>query len=198
MSKDHRSAGLRWLLLLRGSSFDGHGSFLGLFSSSFVFLMISCHIWSYGRWFCGGVYRDRWVMKRTNPLPAIMVLGDPYFSLGRSFSFTLWALHWGRKEEREHHVRGGGGVLFPFLFFPFLFWTDLGNGFPSLLDCSGGPHPIAVDMYLSLNGLACVLGLIDGPMSLLFVLSRGRLLGRRRLLGFVCLGPSKQSLMLWA
>ena len=184
MSKDHRSAGLRWSLLLRGSSFGGHGSFLGLFSSFFVFLMICCHIWSCGRRFCGGVYRDRWVMRRTSPLLVIMVLGDLYFSLGRSFSFMPWAPHWGRKEERAS--RGGGGVLFP-----LLFWIDLGNGFPSLLDCSGGPHPIAADMYLRLDGLACVSGLIDGPMPLLLVFSHGRLLGCGRLLGFVCLGPSK-------
>ena len=188
MSKDHRSAGLRWSLLLRGSSFGGHGSFLGLFSSSFVFLIISCHIWSCGRWFCGGVYRDRWVMRRTSSLPAIMVLGDLYFSLGKSFSFMPWAPRWGRKEEKA----SCGGVLFP-----LLFWTDMGNGFSSLLHCFGGLHPIAAEMYLRLNGLACVLGLIDGPMPLLLVFSRGRLLGCHRLLDFVCLGPSKQSFMLW-
>ena len=84
------------------------------------------------------------------------------------------------------------------MLFPLFFLIDLGNGFPSLLDCSGGPHLIAADMYLRLDGLACVLGLIDGPMPLLLVFSRGRLLGRHRLLGFVCLGTSKESLMLWA
>ena len=116
MSKEHQSAGLRWSLLLRGSSFGGHGSFLGLFSSSFVFLIISCHIWSCGRWFCCGVYRDRWVMRRTSSLPAIMVFGDLYFSLGKSFSFMPWALRWGRKEEKAS--RGGGAFPSSFLNWP--------------------------------------------------------------------------------
>ena len=70
--------------------------------------------------------------------------------------------------------------------------------FPSLLDCSSGPHLIVADKYLGLNGLAWVLGLIGGPIPLLLVFCRGRLLGRRRLLDFVYLRFSKQILMLWA
>ncbi len=88
-----------------------------------------------------------------------------------------------RKREREHHV---GGI------FPFLFELLWGMVFLSLLDCSGGPHIITADVCLGLSGPVCVLGLIDGPTSLPLVFYRGRLLG------FVCLGPSKQSLMLWA
>ena len=163
MSKDHRSAGLRWSLLLSGGSFGGHGSFLGLLSSSFVFLIISCHIWSCGRRFCGSVYHDRWAIRRTSPLPTIIVLGDQYFSLGRSFLLRL-ELRAEEERKRKHQVVGGGVI------FPPLFWTDLGNGFPSLLDCSGGLHLIAADMYLRLNGLAWVLGLIDDPIPLILVL----------------------------
>ena len=177
MNKDHRSAGLRWSLPLRG------GNFGGLLSSSFIFLMISCHIWSCGRWFCGSVYRDRWAMKRTSPLSAIMVFGDPYFSLGRSFLLRLELHVWGRKKERERES-------ITWVNFPSFFWTVLGNGFPSLFDCSGGPHIITADVCLGLNGPVCVLGLIDGPTSLPLVFCHGKLLG------FVCLGPSKQSLML--
>ena len=63
MSKDHRSVGIWWSLLLSGGSLGSHGNFLGLFSSSFVFLMISCHFWSCDRRFCGSVYHDHWAMK---------------------------------------------------------------------------------------------------------------------------------------
>ena len=63
MSKDHRSAGLWWSLLLSGGSLGGHGNFLSLFSSSFVFFMTSCHIWSCDGRFCGSVYRDHWTMR---------------------------------------------------------------------------------------------------------------------------------------
>ena len=127
MNKDHRSARLRWSLPLRG------GSFGGLLSSSFIFLMISCHIWSCGRWFCGSVYRDRWAMKRTSPLSAIMVFGDPYFSLGRSFLLRLELHVWGRKKERERE-RASRGWIFP-LFFE-LFW---GMVFPLFLTVLAGP-----------------------------------------------------------
>ena len=76
--------------------------------------------------------------------------------------------------------------------FPLLFELLWGMIFPSLLDCSGGPHLIVADKYLGLNGLAWVLGLIGGPIPLLFVFCRGRLPG------FVYLVFSKQILMLWA
>ena len=37
MNKDHRSAGLRWSLILSGGSLGGHGSSLGFIYSCFVF-----------------------------------------------------------------------------------------------------------------------------------------------------------------
>jgi hypothetical protein len=37
MNKDHRSAGLRWSLILSGGSLGGHGSSLGFICSCFVF-----------------------------------------------------------------------------------------------------------------------------------------------------------------
>jgi hypothetical protein len=46
-------------------------------------------------------------MKRTSPLSAIIVLGDPYFSLGRSLLLRLELHVWGRKKERERASRGG-------------------------------------------------------------------------------------------
>uniref|UniRef100_A0A2N9F1X2 Uncharacterized protein n=1 Tax=Fagus sylvatica TaxID=28930 RepID=A0A2N9F1X2_FAGSY len=41
MSKDYRSAGLRWSLLLSGGSLGGHGSSLGFICSCFVFSITS-------------------------------------------------------------------------------------------------------------------------------------------------------------
>ena len=41
MNKDHRSAGLRWSLILSGGSLGGHGSSLGFICSCFVFSITS-------------------------------------------------------------------------------------------------------------------------------------------------------------
>ena len=60
----------------------------------------------------------------------------------------------------------------------------------SFLNCSGGPH-VSITDVCELSGLACVLGLIDGPMPLPVVFCH------LRLLGFICLGPSKKNLKLW-
>ena len=68
MSRDHQSTGLRWSSPLDGVSFGGHGGFLGPFSSSFIFFIISCHVWCCGRRSWDGVYRDQWTMVRTKLL----------------------------------------------------------------------------------------------------------------------------------
>ena len=44
MSKDHRSAGLRWSLPSSGVNFDSHGNLLDLFTSCFVFSITSLFI----------------------------------------------------------------------------------------------------------------------------------------------------------
>ena len=62
----------------------------------------------------------------------------------------------------------------------------------SFLNCSGGSYTITTDVCLGLSGPASVFGLIDGPMPLPLIFYC------RRPLGFICLGPSKQSLKLWA
>uniref|UniRef100_A0A2N9HXK7 Uncharacterized protein n=1 Tax=Fagus sylvatica TaxID=28930 RepID=A0A2N9HXK7_FAGSY len=106
MSKDHRSAGLWWSLPLSGVSFGGHGSFLGLLRSSFVFLIISCHVWSCGRWSCDGVYRDQWAMRRTSLLPSIMKPGDPFFPPWKYVPLDFDSSSFASEKEREkgHHV----------------------------------------------------------------------------------------------
>ena len=166
MSKDHRSVGLRWSFLLRGSSFGGHGSFLGLFNSSFVFHMISCHIWSCGKRFCDGVYHDRWVIRRTSPLLTIMRPCDPLLTLGKSSSLLPWAPWW-----KEGEKRASRGSLFPF---PFsgLFWrVSL-----SFLNYSNKFH-IMADVGLGPSGPNCILVPINGPRSLLLVSCYRRSLG---------------------
>ena len=84
------------------------------------------------------------------------------------------------------------------MIFPPFLWNHSGDAFPSSFGqfwqaphhhsrCGFGAEWAGLDF----------LDLIDGLVfSLIFC--RCRLLGRLRLLGFVCLGPSKQSLILWA
>ena len=81
MNKDHRSAGLRWSLLLSGGSLGGHSSFLGLICSCFIFSITSP--------ITAGVAADVFVKcllhlmvnEKNQPPYAIMMPGDPCFTL---------------------------------------------------------------------------------------------------------------------
>ena len=63
MSKDHRSAGLWWSLLLSGGSLGGHGRLLSPFSSC---LITFCFSWCCRGSFRDGVHRDQWTKGRTS------------------------------------------------------------------------------------------------------------------------------------
>uniref|UniRef100_A0A2N9HF32 Uncharacterized protein n=1 Tax=Fagus sylvatica TaxID=28930 RepID=A0A2N9HF32_FAGSY len=58
MSKDHRSAGLRWSLPLVDAGLGGHGRPLGLFGSCFILSINLCFSWLLPQTiFCEGIRR---------------------------------------------------------------------------------------------------------------------------------------------
>ncbi len=127
MSRDHRIVGLRWLSPLGGVSFGGHGGFLDPFSSSFIFFLISCHIWGCGRRSWDGVYRDQWTMVRTKLLLqwwSLEIRCSPW-----KRTLLYFALSSMMKRGREKRI--SRGFLFPSLFRIFLesspspFWIVL-------------------------------------------------------------------------
>ena len=141
MNKDHRSAGLRWSLLLSGSSLGGYGSSLGFICSCFVFPITSPITAGVAADVFVNVYCTRWLMRRTS-------------SLCNYDGLETRVLHWKstllsvssaapkRGEKRASHVM--------ILAFNFELFQRV-------------PRHLSRCMF-GLSGLACVWGLSDGPM----------------------------------
>ena len=88
------------------------------------------------------------------------------------------------KKGREKESTTWGAFTSPFL--------DCSGGFSlSFLDCSNKFHIMATSVSFGLSGLTWVLGLINGRRLLPLIFCY------HGLLGSTCLGPSKQSLLLW-
>ena len=115
-SKDHRSAGLWWSLLLSGVSLVGHGSFLSLLHSCFVFPITSL-FWSYLPWLLGN--------EKNQTSLAIIALWDLFIILGKCSLYLPWAPWWKEREKKVTWVS-----FFPHFLefsreFPSLFWIIL-------------------------------------------------------------------------
>ena len=146
INKDHQSAGLWWSLLLSGDSLGGHGSFLGLISSCFVFPIISP--------ITAGVAVD--VLWKC--LPHLMVHGKNQFLLCNNMSWRPVFFN-GKAPLHclEHRTQKRGEKSITWDAFGSCFWTVL-----------AGPSHLSRCMF-GLNGLACVWGLSDGPIPWPFV-----------------------------
>ena len=149
MNKDHRSAGLRWSLLLSGGSLGGHDSSLSFICTCFVFPITAC--------VAADVfvkYLSHLMVNEKNQLPyIIMIAWRPVFLHWKS---TLWVprapCQKGRK--RASHV--------------WWFWL-------LILNCSGKSHGISASVCLSWVGWL-VLGLKWWPNAMSFCFYHRRLL----------------------
>ena len=117
MNKDHQSARLWWSPLLSGSSLGGHGSFLGLISSCFVFPIVSpitVDVAADGLWKC---LPQLMVNEKNQPPFAIMMPGDPHFTLGKCY-FNISST--APKREGKRGITWGALPLFFELFWRVL------------------------------------------------------------------------------
>ena len=125
---------------------------------------------------CERAYRDHWSMRRTSLLLQLWGL-EIRILHWKSALLLPWVTHH-KKEERRNIT---------WVIFPHFFW----DAFPSSFGLFWrAPHHYSRCGFGVEWASLDFLDLIDGLIfSLVFC--------RRRLLSFVCLGPSKQNLMLW-
>ena len=160
MSKDHRSTGLRWSLPLSGISLGGHGSFLDLLNSCFVFLITSLFAASVA---ANALLEVSTVTARQWEKPNFFSNDGawrPVSYLGKEL--LLFAL------SSVLKIGGKERITWVSLLFPFsrIFWrVSL-----SFLNYFSNFHIMAVDVGLVSSGPAWLLGLINGLKSLPFIL----------------------------